>query len=253
MRALRTVVLFAALATRVAAASPSAEEWRDYSGHLDGRIPIRMTLRIQPDRRVSGSYFYVQSLQDIPVTGEVEADQTLVLKEHGEPGRVTGVFRGKFLSQDEIGRKLRYERMEGSWAKPDGSGSRLFHLVQSSGRLRQPGENRYAVAGFKDDAAVERFAQGFVAAVLAGDRAKVAAAVHLPIVVRVAGWPIKVRHKEVLLARYAAIFHPAFLQALARAVPHAMFARETGVMLGEHGEVWLGDRDGALRVIALNN
>ncbi|HEV7516317.1 MAG TPA: hypothetical protein VGR07_08460 [Thermoanaerobaculia bacterium] len=253
MRALRTVVLFAALATRAAAVPPSVEEWRDYSGQLDGRIPIRMTLRIQSDRRVSGSYFYVQSLRDIPIQGEVEADQTVVLHEYGEPGRVTGVFRGKFLGQDAIGRKLVYEQMEGCWAKPDGSGPRLFHLAQSSGRLRQPGENRYAVAGLKDDVAVERFAQGFVAAVLAGDRAKVAAAVHLPIVVRVGGWPIKVRHKEVLLARYAAIFHPTFLQSLARAVPHAMFARDTGVMLGEHGEVWMGGRDGALRVIAINN
>jgi hypothetical protein len=253
MRALRTVVLLAALATGAAAAPPSPEEWHDYSGQLDGRIPIRMTLRIQPDRRVSGSYFYVKSLQDIPITGEVEADQTVVLHEHGEPGRVTGIFRGKFMERDAIGRKLGYEQMEGCWAKPDGSDSRLFRLAQLSERLRRPGENRYAVAGLKDDMAVERFAQQFMAEVLSGDRAKVAAAVHLPIIVRVGGWPIKVRHKEVLLARYAAIFHHAFLQTFAHAVPHAMFARDTGVMLGEHGEVWIGERDGALKVISINN
>ena len=55
------------------------------------------------------------------------------------------------------------------------------------------------VAGLADDSAVERFAQRFVAALTAGDRSRVAAAIHLPIIVRVAGWPIKIRHKEVLV------------------------------------------------------
>jgi hypothetical protein len=253
MRALLTVVLLAALVPAVAAAPPSLEEWRDYAGQLDGRVPIRMTLRFQADRRVNGTYFFPSSLRDIPVTGEVKADRTVVLEEHGGPAGVTGIFRGKFLDRDRVGVKLGYEQIEGCWEKPDGSGPRLFQLAQSSGRLRRPGENRYAVAGLKDDTAVERFAQRFLAAVRADDRTAVVAAIHLPIVVRVGGWPIKVRHREILLARYAAIFHPAFRQALTRAVPHAMFARDNGIMLGEQGEVWMGDRDGSLQVIAINN
>jgi hypothetical protein len=92
-----------------------------------------------------------------------------------------------------------------------------------------------------------------VAALVAGDRARVAAAIHLPIVVRVGGWPIRIRHKEVLLARFDSIFTPGYRQALASAVPHEMFARDAGVRLGEHGEAWIGDRNGELQVIVINN
>jgi len=253
MRVPWTIVLVAALTTGAATASPAMEEWRDYAGQLDGPIPIRMTLSIQPDRHVAGSYFYVKRLKDIPIAGEIAADLTVVLREYGEPGRVTGVFRGKFEGREEAGQRLAYDQIVGCWSKPDGSGPRLFRLAQSSDQLRRRGENRYAVAGLRDDGAVERFAQRFVAALLAGDRARVAAAIHLPIVVRVGGWPLRIRHKEVLLARFDSIFTPSYRQALASAVPHDMPARDAGVRLGEHGEAWIGDRDGALQVIVINN
>jgi hypothetical protein len=257
MRVPWTCVLVAALTTAfvtgIAVASPALEEWRDYAGQLDGPLPIRMTLSIQADRRIAGSYFYVKHMKDIPIAGEMKEDHSIVLREYAEAGRVTGVFRGKFEGRDEAGKRLAYDQIVGCWSKPDGSSPRLFRLAQSSGRLRQPGENRYAVAGLTNDSEVERFAQRFMAALLSGDRSRVAAVIHLPIVVRVAGWPIKIRHKEVLLARFDSIFSPSFRQTLANAVPHAMFARDAGVMLGEHGEVWIGHRDGELRVVAINN
>jgi hypothetical protein len=212
-----------------------------------------MTLKIESDRRVSGSYFYLDSLKDIPVSGQVAPDRTIILRELGQPGRATGMFHGQFLEMDAQGRKIGFEQIAGFWSKLDGTGSRLFRLVQGGGRLRRRGENRYAVAGLPNDPAVERFAQGFRSAVLAGDRQKVAAVIHLPIVVRIGGWPTKVRSREILLARYEAIFGPPFRQALEGAVPHNMFARRQGVMLGEHGEVWIGDREGDLKVVAINN
>jgi hypothetical protein len=263
MRVPWTFVLVAALTTGAVSAvgaagaaardSSSLEEWRDYTGQLDGPLPIRMTLSIRADRHISGSYFYVKPMKDIPVVGEMGVDHSIVLRESAEPGKVTGIFRGKFESREEQGERLAYDQIVGCWSKPDGSAPRLFRLTQSGDRLRRPGENRYAVAGLADDSAVERFAQHFRAALLSGDRSRVAAAIHLPIIVRVAGWPIRIRHKEVLLARFDSIFSPGFRQALASAVPHAMFARNAGVMLGEHGEVWIGDRDGTLRVVAINN
>ena len=253
MRVPWTFVLVAALTTGAAVASSALEEWRDYAGQLDGPLPIRMTLSIQSDRQIAGSYFYVKNMKDIPIAGEMKEDHSIVLREYAEPGRVTGVFRGKFEGREEAGKRLAYDQIVGCWSKPDGSRPRLFRLAQWSDRLRRPGENRYAVAGLADDGAVERFAQRFVAALIAGDRSRVASAIHLPIVVRVAGWPIKIRHKEVLLARFDSIFSPGFRQTLASAVPHAMFARDAGVMLGEHGEVWIGDRDGSLQVVAINN
>jgi hypothetical protein len=252
-RALWMLVLLAALALPAGAGPPTAQDWRDYSGTLDGRIPIRMSLWIQGERRLSGSYFHVKSPKDIPLQGQIATDRTVVLHEYDGAGHEQGIFRGQFLNQDTLGRKLGFEQLMGSWSKPDGSGAVLFHLVQSSSQLRRPGENRYAVAGIHDDVAVESFAQRFLAAVRARDRRAIADLIHLPIVVRIAGWPIKVRHREVLLARYEAIFQPDFCRALSSAVPHDMFARDVGVMLGEHGEVWIGDRDGQLKVIAINN
>ncbi len=255
MRVPWTCVLVAALTTAsaLALASPALEEWRDYAGQLDGPLPIQMTLSIRADRHIVGSYFYLKPMKDIPLVGEMGEDHSIVLREYAEPGRVTGIFRGKFETREEAGELLAYDQIVGCWTKPDGSVPRLFKLAQSSDRLRRPGENRYAVAGLADDSAVERFAQRFVAALMAGDRSRVAAAIHLPIIVRIAGWPIKIRHKEVLLARFDSIFSPGFRHTLASAIPHAMFARNAGVMLGEHGEVWIGDRDGSLRVVAINN
>jgi hypothetical protein len=247
------IILFAALASRSGAAPPAGQDWRDYSGTLDGRIPLRMTLQIQGERHLSGSYFDVRSPKDVRLAGEIAADRTVVLHEYDDSGHERGIFRGQFLREDALGRQLGFEQMVGSWSRPDGSGAVLFRFAQTNRRLLQPGENRYAVAGFNDDAKVESFAQRFLAAVRARDRRTIASLIHLPIVVRIAGWPIKVRQREVLLARYESIFQPAFCRALAAAVPHHMFARDMGVMLGEHGEVWIGDRDGQIKVIGLNN
>src|SRR4029077_11379116 len=112
MRVPWTSVLVAALTTSTALstalASPALEEWRDYAGQLDGPLPIRMTLSIQGVRHIAGSYFYVKHLKDIPIAGEMKEDHSIVLREYAEPGRVTGVFRGKFEGREEAGQRLAY-------------------------------------------------------------------------------------------------------------------------------------------------
>ena len=89
----------------------------------------------------------------------------------------------------------------------------------------------------------------FKTAVIKGDRQYVAEQVRFPIALSVRGKRINVRTKAAFLKNYDAVFTKELIASISKTVPHNMFTKATGAMLG-NGIVWFwGDGE----VIAINN
>lgn len=82
---------------------------RYYTGTIDGK-PIEMILE-RTGSQLTGRYCYVDKGVNLKLTGHIEANGNLFLEERG-PNRITGLFRGKFVTGS---------RAEGKWIRPDGT------------------------------------------------------------------------------------------------------------------------------------
>jgi len=229
------------------------EGWvNDYRGVIGDNLKIGMSIKMSGND-VSGEYFYLQWLKDIPIRGKIDG-RNIILNELDEYGKVTAIFKGRFLEHapEYQQEPIKYEVMEGEWSRPDGSESKRFRVISesSTGLL---GKSRYSVAGFESDQIVEAVAQKFKKAVLAKDREQVALMVQYPISVKIKGKAVQIKNKADFIKKYDGIFHRTFFDRIKESVPHNMFAKVDGVMLGDHGEVWIGTRDGKILVIAINN
>jgi hypothetical protein len=167
-------------------------------------------------------------------------------------GKVTGRIDARFVTRDPKGRygdsELACEVIVGTWSKPDGTGAMTIYLSMEGGTAGSL-TRRYGAIGVKDDEVVHRGAQRFWRAVSSDERATVAASLRYPIRVMLGGKVVRLAGPDDLLARYDAIFTPAYREAIGKALPRNMFVRDQGAMLGS-GEVWFG-ADG--RVTALSN
>ncbi len=92
-----------------------------FRGEIARGLKIKMKL-LGEGPKVSGSYSYERFGKDIPVAGTIEETGSLILEEFVN-GQKTGIFTGKVVSD---------ERIEGTWSKPDGTGSRGFFLASDS-------------------------------------------------------------------------------------------------------------------------
>ena len=93
----------------------SAGDAFHFRGTIAGNLNIEMTL-MRDGERLSGSYFYPRVGKDITLRGTVDKDGNVELKETDEGGKDTGVFKGKWSTDD-----LELAKIEGKWSKPDGS------------------------------------------------------------------------------------------------------------------------------------
>ena len=109
--------------------------------------------------------------------------------------------------------------------------------------------NRYAQIESADPAHFESLVRDFKAAVQKGDKQKVVSQLRYPINVGVSGKTTKVRNKAAMLQYYDRVFTKDLIAAIDKTVPHNMFCKFTGAMLG-NGIVWFWG-DG--KVIAINN
>lgn len=230
------------------------EELRNYAGVIGSDLKISMTLIMQ-GQDVHGVYFYNKWLKDIPIKGSLKDNRSVVLKEYDAKGIVTAVFKARFADRaPEYGdSQLKYEVLEGTWSRPDGSESKKFRVLLDNATYRPQGKGRYYVAGFDDDRAVESFAQKFWKAVVSKDREKVAGMVAYPVKVTIAGKDVEIKNKAALIKNYDHIFNKDFYERVKSAVPHNLFAKASGVMLGDKGEIWLGSENDSVKVIAINN
>jgi hypothetical protein len=89
-------------------------------GSIDGKYAITMDLTWQ-GKQLRGTYFYNKVKQPIPLSGEVNADNTFLLKETDEKGNVTGIFEGTLFTDSEL---------TGHWRKPDSSKQLPFFIKE---------------------------------------------------------------------------------------------------------------------------
>lgn len=91
-------------------------------------LSIEMTLTRDGDR-VTGTYFYPKVGKNINLTGTIDKQGNIDLRESDEAGKDTGVFRGKWKpATDSPDPSL--SEIEGKWSKPDGSKETQFLVDQ---------------------------------------------------------------------------------------------------------------------------
>jgi Protein of unknown function (DUF3298) len=93
-----------------------------------GDLSIEMTLTRDGDR-VTGTYFYPKVGKNINLTGTINKDSNVELREADEAGKDTGVFKGKWQpATDSPDPSL--SEIEGKWTRPDGSKETVFLVDQ---------------------------------------------------------------------------------------------------------------------------
>lgn len=247
MKILLTFLLILSSSVAFAQGSADWEELNNYSGIIGNDLKICMTLLIK-DKDVTGVYFYNKWLKDITIRGKIDGKRGIELKEYDQSGKVTGLFKGHFLEPNP----KYYENIEGMWSRPDGMESKKFKVTLDNVTYRPLGHGRYYVAGFKNDHVVETFVQKFRKAVIAKDKVGVASMVRYPIDVNIGTKKVAIKNKAALIENYDQIFHSTLYEQIKSSVPHNLFVKATGVMLG-NGEVWFGLENNKISVIAINN
>jgi hypothetical protein len=248
------ILLLGALCSAQAAALAAT---RDFKGTI-GNKGVGLTLGAKKPAGwkgkgpVCGYYFYNQSLQDIPLqSGKADVQGQTVFYELDAKGNRTAVFKCRYQKPRLVSFfKIRPGiMMIGTWSHLNGSGSLPVRL-EDVGSVEADGDKRYAIAGVADDEALEAKVQKWRNAVLSGNKQLVASMIKYPISISV-----NAKHRDLvnaaqLIANYDAVFTSDFVSSIRSAVPHNMFARADGVMLGEAGDVWF-DSNGM--VCTLNN
>jgi hypothetical protein len=239
-----------------AACSHNDQNWLwNYEGTIGDKYRSGMTLVFGANNEVHGLYFYSTSFKDIKLTGKIINGTEIVLDELNAEGKVSARFEGHFPEHDprpdsgpHFTGKLECEVIIGAWQKLDSPQKLPFLFAETNGTGGTL-EHRYAVAGVSDDTIIDRSARRFWDAVRRGDKEEVASLVSYPITVTLPTGKRSMRGPKDLVANYDAIFSAKYRKAISDALPHNMFVRSEGVMLG-NGEIWF-EADG--KVMALNN
>lgn len=232
----------------------------EYEGTI-GSARVKFTIQSQatslsgalPAGPLKGEYFYVAYLTDIPFEGEIGDDRSITIYELGDNNKRTAIIKGQFSETDPQHHfaskaKLESEVIIGTWSRLDGSGILPVYLCSQSDTFADI-EHRYIDAGVQDDKALENKVRAFRNAVLSGDKLAVSSMINYPITITLDNKHRVIDNSDGLLKDFSRIFNARFVRSIKDAVPHNMFARYDGVMLG-NGEVWF-DADG--KVKALNN
>jgi hypothetical protein len=216
---------------------------REYRGEIGDNLPIGLTLRIAKDGETgTGCYFYYKYCKDIRIAADIKG-RSILIREYDAKGKQTGQFAGQFPTNDprhhfyQSG-DLQGEVIAGDWSKPDGSEQKSFYLFEESMQYWPEGRCRYWMAGFDDEAAVDRFMTRFRQAVLDGDAHKVAGMIAFPIGIDVNGKLITFANSIHFLRQYVTIFTASFVEQFRLALPCHLFSKDVGVMLG-NGEAWV--------------
>ena len=80
-----------------------------------------------------------------------------------------------------------------------------------------------------------------------------ASMVAYPLNVQIGRKNVKIKNKKSFIRNYDQIFYRSFYERIKEAVPHNMFTKSSGVMLGDKGEIWIGLHDRGIYVVAINN
>ncbi len=94
-----------------------------FRGTINYVLKIEMTL-VRDGERLTGTYFYPRIGKNIDLKGTV-TNGSVDLRESDETGKESGVFKGKW-SSNQIG----LAEIEGKWSRPDGSKETDFQVAQ---------------------------------------------------------------------------------------------------------------------------
>jgi hypothetical protein len=225
-------------------ARPSAQEQlasgscKEYRGTLGEKTQIGMSLYAK-DQSLQGSYFYKSHLTDIPLTGRHTAARDISLSEMDSANHPKGTFLLHFAESDpdfQTSTPLQAEVLQGKWVSADGKSSYPVYL-QLEHDCATPGQTRYGIAGATSDALVEKNAQAFYNAVVAGNRTAAAKYVSYPATFFQGGKRVSIARPAEFLKDYDQLFTTAFVEQIAKAIPHHMFVNAQGIMLAD-GAVW---------------
>lgn len=107
--------------------APAGEKFY-FRGTIASDLRIEMAL-VRDGNLLTGTYFYPKVGKNIALTGTVDKDGNVELKETDESGKDTGVFKGKWKpATDSPDPGL--NQIEGKWSKPDGSKETAFQVSQ---------------------------------------------------------------------------------------------------------------------------
>jgi len=103
-------------------AAPAGEKF--YFRGWISNLSIEMTM-VRDSERLTGTYFYPRVGKNIELKGSIDKDGNVELRESDETGKETGVFKGKWKSND-----IGLAEIEGKWSRTDGSKQTDFLLTQ---------------------------------------------------------------------------------------------------------------------------
>jgi hypothetical protein len=209
----------------------------EYRGTLGNNTQIGLSLYAQ-EQELQGSYFYKKHLEDIPLTGRYTSARDISLTEDSG-NKLRGSFSLHFAEHDshfQTGEPLQAEVLRGKWVSADGKATYPVYL-QLNHECATPGQSRYAVVGTTNDEIVEKNAQAFYKAVVAGNRSVAAGYVSYPATFFDKGRQKQIASSADFLKYYDQIFIPAFVAQIAKDLPHHMFVNSEGIMLAD-GKVW---------------
>lgn len=114
----------------VGGSAPTGEKFYFHGTITTGASNLRIEMALVRDgNRLTGTYFYPKVGKNIALTGTVDKDGNVELKESDESGKDTGVFKGKWKpATDSPDPGL--NEIEGKWSKPDGSKETAFQVSQ---------------------------------------------------------------------------------------------------------------------------
>jgi hypothetical protein len=221
----------------------------NYNGMIGDKYKVRVTITIIGDK-VEGVYFYATQLKDIPLKGTIVDGRNITMDELDDAGNITGKFEGEFPERDPRGKfgssKLQCDVMVGYWYRSDKPNIKLPFYLSEESRTGGTLKNRY---GASNDDLIHHNAKRFWEAIKHGDKKMVASLINYPIKVGFHKRSKLIRNAKEMVENYDAIFTPAYVEAISKALPRNMFVRDQGIMLG-NGEVWFNDNG---KVITLNN
>lgn len=99
-----------------------------FRGTIANNLSIEMSL-VREGERLTGTYFYPRVGKNINLSGTVDKDGNVDLKESDEGGKDTGVFKGKWKAATDSPDSSLNE-ITGKWSKPDGSKETEFQVSQ---------------------------------------------------------------------------------------------------------------------------
>lgn len=196
---------------------------------------------------IVGSYFYEKEKKEINLKGKA-GNNEIVLYEYDFQGKNTGIFRGTMNTLD---------RIQGTWASPDGKKTYPFALDLASNLPEVEYGKRYGVP--EGDQAVEDFVTQIQSYVINNNKEELAEQIAYPINIKVNGKVAGIQTKDDFISKYDQIINANFKQVISNTVTKYLFANYQGIMFGNGKyNLWISEVvttgvPSKLMIISINN